>query len=90
MLHNYHSVSLYPAAGTYRFFKQIMSNYGVECTFLDMTDLKSLSDAIQPNTKVSRPITTHYSLGYQQICHAQKRAGRGLQMSSVQWYLDLD
>lgn len=39
-------------AGTYRFFYNILSNYGIETTFIDTTDLKLLEDSIKPNTKV--------------------------------------
>lgn len=39
-------------AGTYRFFKQVLSNYGIESTFIDTTNLKTLEDSIKPNTKV--------------------------------------
>ena len=39
-------------AGTYRFFSNILSNYGIETTFVDTTDLKVLEAAIKPSTKV--------------------------------------
>ena len=40
-----------------------MINYGIEATFLDMTDLKSLEEAIKPNTKVSVVFQRADSLG---------------------------
>ncbi len=40
-------------SGSYRFFKEVLSNYGIETTFINMTDLKVLEDSIKPNTKVS-------------------------------------
>ncbi|UQD52121.1 cystathionine beta-lyase MetC [Bacillus methanolicus] len=38
--------------GTYRVVTQILSRYGIEYTFVDMTDLSAVRNAIQPNTKV--------------------------------------
>lgn len=38
--------------GTYRFFKQVLSQYGIESTFIDTTNLKTVEDAIKPNTKM--------------------------------------
>ncbi|GAA0337509.1 cystathionine beta-lyase [Bacillus carboniphilus] len=38
--------------GTYRMITQVLSRYGIEHTFVDMTNLESVEEAIQPNTKV--------------------------------------
>ena len=38
--------------GVYRIFTRIMSNYGVESTFVDMTDLVTVEDAFRPETKM--------------------------------------
>jgi cystathionine beta-lyase/cystathionine gamma-synthase len=38
--------------GVYRIFTRIMSNYGVEATFVDMTDLIAVEDAFRPETKM--------------------------------------
>ena len=38
--------------GTYRYFKRVFSNFGVETTLVDMTDLAALEAAVQKNTKV--------------------------------------
>ncbi|MEK6911298.1 MAG: PLP-dependent aspartate aminotransferase family protein [Candidatus Thermoplasmatota archaeon] len=38
--------------GVYRIFTRIMSNYGVESTFVDMTDLIAVEDAFRPETKM--------------------------------------
>ncbi|MBI4040717.1 MAG: cystathionine gamma-synthase [Deltaproteobacteria bacterium] len=37
--------------GTYRLFTKVMKGYGLEFSFIDMTDLKNLDRAIQKNTK---------------------------------------
>ena len=38
--------------GTYRYFKKVFSNFGVETTLVDMTDLAALEGGVQKNTKV--------------------------------------
>jgi len=38
--------------GVYRIFTRIMSNYGIDATFVDMTDLVSVEDAMRPETRI--------------------------------------
>lgn len=38
--------------GTIRFIQKCMSKQGKEFTFIDMTNIQNVIDAIQPNTKV--------------------------------------
>lgn len=38
--------------GTYRFITEVAIKFGIEHTFVDMTDLAAIHSAIQPNTKV--------------------------------------
>lgn len=38
--------------GTYRFFNQVLSNYGIETTFINTTDTDLLEKTIKENTKV--------------------------------------
>lgn len=38
--------------GTYRMVSQVLTRYGVEHTFVDMTDLDRVKKAIKPNTKL--------------------------------------
>lgn len=38
--------------GTYRFFNQVLSNYGIETTFIDTTDTNQLEKTIKENTKM--------------------------------------
>lgn len=38
--------------GTYRLFDKVLSRYGLEFTFVDITDLEAVEAAIQPNTKL--------------------------------------
>ena len=38
--------------GTYRFFNAILSNYGIETTFINTTDTDVLEKTIKDNTKV--------------------------------------
>jgi len=38
--------------GTYRIVTEVLSRYGIEHTFVDMTDLDSVEEAILPNTKL--------------------------------------
>ncbi len=38
--------------GVYRIFTRIMSNYGIESTFLDLRDLIDVEDAFRPETKM--------------------------------------
>ncbi|MBI5029305.1 MAG: cystathionine gamma-synthase [Chloroflexi bacterium] len=38
--------------GTYRLFRRILESYGLEFTFVDMTDLAATERAIRPNTKM--------------------------------------
>ncbi|XP_064386612.1 putative cystathionine gamma-lyase 2 isoform X1 [Halichondria panicea] len=38
--------------GTYRFFTAIMSKYGIECDFIDLTDISLMEKTIKPNTKM--------------------------------------
>ena len=47
------------ATGTYRFFTAIMSKYGIECDFIDLTDISLMEKTIKPNTKVT--ITYNYT-----------------------------
>jgi cysteine-S-conjugate beta-lyase len=37
--------------GTYRMVTEVLTRFGIEHTFVDMTDLDSVSNAIKPNTK---------------------------------------
>ncbi|MDR7079098.1 cystathionine beta-lyase [Neobacillus niacini] len=37
--------------GTYRMVTQVLSRFGIEHTFVDMTDLNQVKNAIKPNTK---------------------------------------
>ena len=38
--------------GVYRIFTRIMSQYGIESTFVDMTDLIAVEDACRPETRI--------------------------------------
>ncbi len=38
--------------GTYRFFVSLMSKYGIESDFIDLTNTSLLEKTIKPNTKV--------------------------------------
>jgi cysteine-S-conjugate beta-lyase len=38
--------------GTYRMVTEVLARFGIEHSFVDMTDLRAVKDAIQPNTKV--------------------------------------
>ncbi|MCA1321763.1 cystathionine beta-lyase [Bacillus tianshenii] len=38
--------------GTYRMVSEVLSRYGIQYTFVNMTDLENVEAAIQPNTKV--------------------------------------
>ncbi|TKD70138.1 cystathionine beta-lyase [Pseudalkalibacillus hwajinpoensis] len=38
--------------GTYRMIQDVLCRFGIEHTFVDMTNLESVATAIQPNTKV--------------------------------------
>nr|WP_180953510.1 cystathionine beta-lyase [Bacillus sp. T33-2] len=38
--------------GTYRMVTEVLSRYGIEHSFVDMTDLEAVKDAIRPNTRV--------------------------------------
>ncbi len=38
--------------GTYRLFSQVFSQYGLEFTYADLTDEKTLRDALRPNTRL--------------------------------------
>ncbi|AQU80107.1 MULTISPECIES: cystathionine beta-lyase [Planococcus] len=38
--------------GTYRFITEILDKFNIEYTFVNMTDLNEMANAIQPNTKV--------------------------------------
>jgi len=38
--------------GTYRMITEVLSRFGIEYTFVDMTDLKAVAESIRPNTKV--------------------------------------
>ncbi|QED47880.1 cystathionine beta-lyase [Cytobacillus dafuensis] len=38
--------------GTFRFVTKVLSRYGIEYTFVDMTDLEAVKRAVRPNTKV--------------------------------------
>ena len=38
--------------GTYRMITEVLARYGIEYTFVDMTNLQAVKDAILPNTKV--------------------------------------
>lgn len=38
--------------GTYRIVTEVLSRYGIEHTFVDMTDLDAVEEAILPNTKL--------------------------------------
>ncbi|WP_031404979.1 cystathionine beta-lyase [Geobacillus vulcani] len=38
--------------GTYRIVTEVLSRFGIDYTFVDMTDLKAVAENIRPNTKV--------------------------------------
>jgi cystathionine gamma-synthase/cystathionine gamma-lyase len=38
--------------GTYRLFAQVLTRYGMEFSYVDMTDLAAVRDAIRPSTKL--------------------------------------
>lgn len=38
--------------GTYRFVTEVLNKFGIDYTFVDMTDLGEMAEAIRPNTKV--------------------------------------
>ncbi|QIZ66969.1 cystathionine beta-lyase [Geobacillus subterraneus] len=38
--------------GTYRMITEVLSRFGIEHTFVDMTDLEAVAENIRPNTKV--------------------------------------
>lgn len=38
--------------GTYRLFTRVLSNYGLEFTYTDLTDLQKTASALRPNTKL--------------------------------------
>ena len=38
--------------GVYRIFTRIMNRYGIEATFVDMTDLVAVEDAVRPETRM--------------------------------------
>jgi hypothetical protein len=43
---------LFFLSGTYRYFNQILSNYGIETTFINTTDTALLEKTVKDNTKV--------------------------------------
>jgi hypothetical protein len=43
---------LFFLSGTYRYFSQILSNYGIETTFINTTDTALLEKTVKDNTKV--------------------------------------
>jgi len=42
--------------GTNRYIQKCSSKQGIRYTFVDMTDVKNIIDAIQPNTKVNKKL----------------------------------
>src|SRR5579883_1008503 len=38
--------------GTYRLFSRVLARYGLEFTYVDMADIRSVTAAIRPNTKM--------------------------------------
>ena len=38
--------------GTFRIFDKVMKDFGIEATFLDMTDPKKVAEAMRPNTRL--------------------------------------
>src|SRR5579872_1498726 len=38
--------------GTYRLFSRVLARYGLEFTYVDMSDLSAVKSAIKPNTKL--------------------------------------
>ena len=42
--------------GTNRYIQKCSSKQGIRYTFVDMTDVQNIIDAIQPNTKVNKKI----------------------------------
>ncbi|MCP5967275.1 PLP-dependent transferase, partial [Klebsiella pneumoniae] len=38
--------------GTYRMITEVLGRFGIEYTFVDMTDLRAVAENIRPNTKV--------------------------------------
>ncbi len=38
--------------GTYRLFTQILSSYGIEFSFVELTDLEAVKTAVKPNTRL--------------------------------------
>jgi cystathionine beta-lyase/cystathionine gamma-synthase len=64
--------------GTYRLFQKVMNDYGLEFTFIDMTNLQNLKEAIKPNTKLvflespTNPLLTITDIpGAVEICKAK-------------------
>ena len=45
---------MFSLSGTYRYFKQILSNYGIETSFINTTDTALLEKTVKDNTKVGR------------------------------------
>ena len=45
--------------GTYRYFSDVLSNYGIEVTYVDTTDLALLEKTIKDNTKVCVCVCVH-------------------------------
>ncbi|WP_034670162.1 cystathionine beta-lyase [Ectobacillus panaciterrae] len=64
--------------GTFRIITEVLSRYGIQYTFVDMTDITKVEAAVQPNTKVfyvetpSNPLLKITDL--QAVCELAKRS----------------
>jgi cystathionine gamma-lyase len=48
--------------GTYRYFNRVAKTFGIETTFVEMTDAENVRSHIRPNTKVNTSIFCMLSL----------------------------
>lgn len=60
-----YSTFFFSLSGTYRYFNQVLSNYGIETTFINTTDTALLEKTIKDNTKVGtcknlHPCSSHF------------------------------
>ena len=49
-------------AGTNRYLRTVIANFGVEHTFVDLRDAAALRAAVRPNTRVRRTSSHSHSL----------------------------
>ncbi|MFX3624906.1 MAG: cystathionine beta-lyase [Ectobacillus sp.] len=65
--------------GTYRIITDVLSRYGISCTFVDMSDVEKVAAAVQPNTKAfyietpSNPLLKVTDI--EAVCALAKEAG---------------